>query len=246
MFGTATVAVNGLVPIDETPGNDRATASLSIAQSIVASPAQSITGLGARAAAAGDFDGDGFDDLALGVPFEDLPPAVDAGQVVAIYGASTGFDFTRTQFWFEDLIHGAGASENDDLFGDALASGDFDRDGRDDLAIGQPGEFILVPADGLVTVVMGSVNGISSARRHGLAAGYHGNPGVANQALRYYGYALTTGDFDGDGHADLATGAPFEDEGGLSDVGAEVVLYGSIFCDGFDVGDTGFWTSEVP
>ena len=69
---------------------------------------------------------------------------------------------------------------------------------------------------------------------------------MANQANRYYGLAVATGDFDGDGYADLAIGAPAEDDGGLSDVGAAVVLYGSLFSDGFEVQNTGFWSSTVP
>ena len=65
MLTTATVAISGPVPVDETPANDRATASLSVAQSVTATPAQVISGLAARAAAAGDLDGDHFDDLAI-------------------------------------------------------------------------------------------------------------------------------------------------------------------------------------
>jgi hypothetical protein len=65
VLANAVVAIAGGAPIDETPANDRATASLSIAQSVSATPAQVISGLGARAAAAGDLNGDGFDDLAI-------------------------------------------------------------------------------------------------------------------------------------------------------------------------------------
>ncbi|HZF31205.1 MAG TPA: tandem-95 repeat protein, partial [Gammaproteobacteria bacterium] len=65
VFASATVAVNGIVPVDETTANNRATGSLSVAQQIVAAPGQSIPGLSARAAAAADLDGDGFDDLAV-------------------------------------------------------------------------------------------------------------------------------------------------------------------------------------
>jgi VCBS repeat-containing protein len=65
LFASATVAVSGPVPIDETPGNDRATGSLSVAQRVSATPAQEIAGFSARAAAAGDIDADGFDDLAI-------------------------------------------------------------------------------------------------------------------------------------------------------------------------------------
>jgi hypothetical protein len=198
------------------------------------------------ALAAGDFDGDGFDDLAIGVPDEDLPEMEDAGQLIALYGSAGGFAFARTQFWTEDAIHGAGTSEDDDAFGDSIASGDFDRDGRDDLAIGHPGELALAPYDGQVTVVMGTPTGISNGRRRRLASGFEGGPGVPDQAHRNYGEALGIGDFDGDGYADLAVGAPHEDEGELEDVGAEFVYYGSLFSDGFDSLSTSFWSLVTP
>ena len=191
--------------------------------------------------AAGDFDGDEVDELVIGVPFEDVFAATDGGQLIVVEVSTLG-----AAFWTENLIHGDGATESGDRFGLSLASGDFDGDGFDDLAIGQPGELVVVPEDGLVTVVMGSPTGITNARRHGLAAGYHGNPGVADQANRNYGHAVVTGDFDGDGYADLAIGAPLEDAGGLVDIGAEVVLFGSLFADGFEVGNSGFWSGTVP
>ncbi len=65
VLANVVVAVVGGVPIDETPANDRATSSLSVAQSVTAAPAQMITGLAARAAAAGDLNGDRYDDLAV-------------------------------------------------------------------------------------------------------------------------------------------------------------------------------------
>ena len=79
---------------------------------------------------------------------------------------------------------------------------------------------------------MGSPTGLSNARRHDLAAGYEGIPGSGQlSALRP---RLAAGDFDGDGYADLAIGVPAKTRPGSSDVGAEVVLYGSLFTDGFE------------
>jgi len=198
--------------------------------------------------AAGDFDGDGFDDLAVGEPFEDAGGAAipDAGQVAVVPGSASGLNFGRCTFWYEDNIHGAGTSETNDLFGAALATGDFDLDGRDDLAIGQPGEFVLVPEDGALTVLMGSPSGLLASRRRGIAAGYDGVPGIINQAFRSFAKSLAGGDFDGDGYADLAIGAPQEDEGGRGDVGAEIVLYGALFADGFASANPGFWSSSAP
>ena len=65
VFANAKVAVAGPVPIDETPANDTTTTALSVAQRVSSGPAQTISGIDARAIAAGDFNGDGFVDLAV-------------------------------------------------------------------------------------------------------------------------------------------------------------------------------------
>jgi len=65
VFASASIAIVGPVPIDDTPRNDTASTSLSVAQSVSTTPAQSVDGLAARAAAAGDLNGDGFVDLAV-------------------------------------------------------------------------------------------------------------------------------------------------------------------------------------
>jgi VCBS repeat-containing protein len=65
VFASAKVAVAGPTPIDETPANDTTTTALSVAQRVSGGPAQTIPGIDARAIAAGDFNGDGFMDLAV-------------------------------------------------------------------------------------------------------------------------------------------------------------------------------------
>ena len=64
VYGTATVSLSA-GGVDEVPSNDRGSASLSVAQRVSSSPAQRIANVSARAAAAADLDGDGFDDLAV-------------------------------------------------------------------------------------------------------------------------------------------------------------------------------------
>ena len=53
----------------------------------------------------GDFNGDGFDDLAIGVPGETLGSISAAGAVEVIYGSSSGLSATLAhadQFWTQD------------------------------------------------------------------------------------------------------------------------------------------------
>ncbi len=194
--------------------------------------------------AAGDFDGDGAADVAVSAPYKDCSSGNDCGQATVLFGAAGaggGFDLARTQVLTEDVVFGAGTGEGNDFFGFALASGDFDRDGFDDLAIGHPNETIFGAGDGAVTVLTGFAGGISFARRRQFVGGLHGVPGNLTQAGERFGHALAGGDFDGDGHTDLAIGSPFDDQGSLADVGSAAVLHGALFADGVESGNTGFW-----
>jgi hypothetical protein len=50
----------------------------------------------------GDFNGDGFADLAVGVPLEDVGTVANAGAVNVIYGASGGLSAADDQLWHRD------------------------------------------------------------------------------------------------------------------------------------------------
>ena len=104
---------------------------------LVTSP-QALALLGS-ALAAGDFDCDGFDDLAVGIPDDDdnNGALADVGFVLVVYGAAGGLVAADHQVWDQQSLEQA-VEEADDRFGAALAAGDFDDDGCDDLAIGSP------------------------------------------------------------------------------------------------------------
>ncbi len=55
-----------------------------------------------RSIATADFNGDGYDDMAVGVAFEDVGSVIDAGAVNVIYGAPNGLRAAGNQFWSQD------------------------------------------------------------------------------------------------------------------------------------------------
>ncbi len=87
------------------------------------------------ALAAGDFTGDGFMDLAIGIPRADTGSSPGGG-VSVLHGSVAGITAAGNNF----LVPGTPF----DVFGAALAVGDFTGDGKDDLAVGAPGH----PANG--------------------------------------------------------------------------------------------------
>jgi hypothetical protein len=108
---------------------------------------------------AGDFDGNGYDDLAIGVPGANVGDTAGAGAVIVFYGTETGLSTLRNQLWDQNGLDNSGGAEAGDAFGSALAAGDFNGDGVADLAIGVPGEDIVAVVNaGSVNVLYGRVN----------------------------------------------------------------------------------------
>ena len=67
-----------------------------------AAGAQGHTGQAASGAAASvraDFDDDGFADLAIGIPFEDVGGIAEAGAVNVLYGTASGLTGTGSQLF---------------------------------------------------------------------------------------------------------------------------------------------------
>ena len=167
------------------------------------------------ALAAGDFDGDGWDDLAIGSPFE----SGAQGIVNVIYGGPGGLTSEGNQTWEQGVDGIDGNTERGDSFGFALAADDFNNDGFDDLAIGAPGED---DARGIVHIIYGSPSGLTS---QGNQAWRQGNNDIRDsaEAADSFGYSLATGDFNGDGFADVAAGGPGEN----NSQGLVIIIFGS-------------------
>ena len=74
------------------------------------------------ALAAGDFDDDGFVDVAVGVLGEDVDAIADAGAVQILYGSAAGLTGSGSQFWHQNVAGVDGSAEEGDGFGNALAA----------------------------------------------------------------------------------------------------------------------------
>ena len=96
---------------------------------------------------------------------------------------------------------------------------------------------------GAVNILYGSASGLTAA---GNQFWTQDNPGILERAEAgdLFGSALATGDFDGDGFADLAVGVPFENVGSVSDAGAVNILYGS--ASGLTAAGNQFWAQDSP
>jgi len=95
----------------------------------------------AEQAARVDFNDDGFTDLAVGAPGEDVGAAANAGALNVLYGSAGGLEASPDVF-FQGSGGVGGSLEDGDEFGSAVAKGDFDGDGIFDLAVGAPGETV--------------------------------------------------------------------------------------------------------
>jgi hypothetical protein len=130
---------------------------------------------------------------------------------------------------FTPINAGLPDAQPDDRFGAAVASGDFDKNGEADLAIGVPGR------DG-VSVLYGAEYKPKWIPANALSA---------KPELHDFGAALVAADFDHDGYADLAVSAPgnpkqrerwdwatihilFGGPGGLQTTGDNVIKQGAV------------------
>ncbi len=129
----------------------------------------------------GDFNGDGFDDLAVSAAYEDVDGDKDGGTVAILWGSANGLSGGTT---LKDA-----APSSHDRWGTTLAAGDFDGDGTEDLAVGSSSNRIYVFKDGITKT--GTYGGRYSLRPPIMSGG---DTGPLN---------LFAGDVNGDRRTDL-------------------------------------------
>ncbi|MEM8931249.1 MAG: FG-GAP repeat protein, partial [Acidobacteriota bacterium] len=180
-----------------------------------------------------DFDGDGIDDLAVGMPDTDLGGGTlpDAGFVRIYFGHASG----EVGGVFQNLSLGdlrSGVDAAGHRFGAALAAADFDLDGACDLAIGIPGFQVgSLVAAGQVAVVYGQLGDVLD----GPSTDYFDQsslssvPGTGHR----FGSVLATGRLSGDPYPDLVVGVPRDRVGSHDEAGSIHMIF-SLDGDGLD------------
>ena len=176
---------------------------------------------------AGDINGDGIDDIAIGAIGSDSNGS-NSGSVYIVYGKSTGFTATVSLSGLDGTngFRIAGIAAGDQTGISVSGRGDYNDDGIDDLILGangltnNGGAFIVFGKNTAVagnfasSLNVSTLDGTNGVRIDGEASG--DNLGVRVSGL---------GDVNGDGIDDFMIGATGKDDAG-SNAGAAYVVFG--------------------
>jgi hypothetical protein len=178
--------------------------------------------LGTSIAAAGDVNGDGFDDVIVGAPFADYPHGSDSGTSWVIYGAAE-----RLKRLDVDTLKPAdgfaiyGSTERGREGSEVVGLGDIDGDGYADVATGAP---ITNPAGRIYAGTVSVIRGGKTNAPVDLASP------LGTRGFQIFGAAeddrigstgtMTAGDLNGNGKRDLVLGSPTKSLAGRDYAGA--------------------------
>ncbi|MFH0701277.1 MAG: hypothetical protein V2A62_02480 [Candidatus Woesearchaeota archaeon] len=169
-----------------------------------------------------DMNGDGYADIIIGAYNADVG-GTDRGRVDVVYGAEVLPSAIRLETQANITING---TINSAYAGYALSSGDYNKDGYEDILIGAYGS---------------SANGISSAGETYLI---YGSPSLPRGLLinssnvtingasssGYSGESVQMGDANGDGFSDIIIGAYGVDANEITDSGESYLILGKVTC----------------
>ncbi len=191
---------------------------------------QATRGLAGARLAHGDVDGDGYLDLLIASTGDDTA-TTDAGAVTLWTGGSTALSGSDVDLADHPRWTGEGLL---DAAGSALEAADMDGDGDADIAVGAPEADSSVVSGGRIYLLEGGPGLVGGALVDEAAVIVNGT--VANDRA---GTALTLGDVDGDGLADLLAGVPYYDDP-LSGAGGAFLFLDPLGGGDLDLADADF------
>jgi hypothetical protein len=194
------------------------------------------------ALAAGDFNGDGVDDLVIGARFADPDGLPDSGEAYIVFGAAGTGGEVDLAGEADVVVRGADGGDN---LGFSAAAADLNGDGIDDLALGAPfaGD-VQGPGSrpGTVYIIFGRD---SLGGRLDLADGDADVTIAGETASAFFGDSLATGDVTGDGAADLVIGSTFARRADGTQSGAAYVFSGTTDWPGQILTEDGGYTAVI-
>lgn len=136
---------------------------------------------------AGDVTGDGYQDIVVGVPGENLDNVQDTGAVVLLKGGAGGLTGTGAQAFNQSTANVPGVSEKGDNFGEAVQLTDVNKDGLADLTVGVPQEDGTTKDSGAAWLLRGAKTGLTTTGITSFSPSSLGTP----EAGAHFGANLT-------------------------------------------------------
>ncbi|MEV4704666.1 integrin alpha [Actinoplanes sp. NPDC049316] len=176
-----------------------------------------------------DTTGDGYGEVVVGDSAAQANWTINGGVVVTLKVGGSGITHKGMVLLSQHDKSIAGASEDDDYFGDSIAVGDVTQDGIADVLVGVPGEDVGSAVDaGAVVLLRGSRNGLTGSGSWTLTQSSTGVPD-APERNDWFGAGVSLLNLNGIKGLDAVVGAPGElvagDQAGYAS-GTVTRLYG--------------------